>query len=196
MNALILATNNAGKCAELQALLAPIRCIPQSELGISDAEETGLSFVENALIKARHASLCAGKPALADDSGLVVLALQGQPGIYSARYAGSGATDQANIDKLLLQMQQVPVTQRQAYFYCALVMVQHATDPTPLIAVGRCDGMIQDIPQGSHGFGYDPVFYVPEYQRTMAQLPADIKQQISHRARAMTDLLAFFKDPL
>ena len=188
MNEIILATGNRGKIAELQAILTPMHCIPQTELGIESAEETGLSFVENAIIKARHAARIANKPALADDSGLVVFALHGEPGIYSARYAGFESADQDNINLLLEKLKPFPEEQRDAYFYTAIALVSHADDPTPLIACGRLDGFIAHAPMGSYGFGYDPVFYLPNYQCTMAQLPADIKNTISHRKNALTQL--------
>lgn len=185
---LILATSNAGKIKELQQLLAPIHCIPQAELGIVDAEETGLSFIENALIKARHASALTGKPALADDSGLVVPALNGAPGIYSARYAGLQAKDSDNIYLLLNNMQHLDINQRGAFFYCAIALVQYAEDPTPLIATGSMNGRINHQLSGENGFGYDPIFYIEEYQCTAAQLAADIKNSISHRAKALQQL--------
>ncbi|MDX1838572.1 non-canonical purine NTP pyrophosphatase, RdgB/HAM1 family [Legionella taurinensis] len=188
MKEIILATSNQGKIAELSAILAPTVCIPQSSLAISDAEETGQSFVENALIKARHASRESGKPALADDSGLVVPALDGRPGIYSSRFAGPSATDKDNIDLLLHQLKDVPEAKRQAFFYCAIVMVRHANDPMPLIACGQLKGQISRTLSGDQGFGYDPVFYLPERQCTMAQLPARIKNTISHRAEALQRL--------
>jgi len=188
MKELILATGNKGKIKELCELLAPIRCIAQSTLGIEDAEENGLSFIENALIKARHASFLAGKPALADDSGLVVPALKGQPGIYSSRYAGSDATDDKNIQLLLKNMAHLEDTDRKAYFYCAIVLIQHAKDPTPLIATGTFNGQINYSSAGKGGFGYDPIFYLQEYQRTAAELPADIKNKLSHRAQALAQL--------
>ncbi len=187
---LILATSNPGKVAELQAILSPILCIPQQALAIEDAAETGLSFIENAIIKARHASRMGNKPALADDSGLVVDALNGQPGIYSARFAGIGATNQDNIDLLLQRLIEVPDGQRLAYFYCAIALVQHADDPIPFIATGKLAGSITRQEQGGYGFGYDPVFYLEEYQCTAAQLPAEIKNKISHRAIALTQLHA------
>lgn len=194
MNNLLLATSNPGKIAELKALLSPIHCIEQRLLGIEDATETGLSFIENAIIKARHASQLAQKPALADDSGLVVMALQGQPGIYSARYAGEEATDQENLELLLNKMASIPPQQRQAYFYCAIAVVQHATDPTPLIAAGQLRGEISQKPMGNHGFGYDPVFYMAAYKCTMAQLSAELKNTISHRALALKQLKEQIQD--
>jgi XTP/dITP diphosphohydrolase len=188
MKELILATSNKGKIKELSSLLPSVHCIPQSDLGISDADENGLSFIENALIKARHASFCAKKPALADDSGLVVPALNGEPGIYSARYSGAQATDQSNIQQLLKNMEQLPQEVRQAYFYCAIALVRHESDPTPIVATGVFQGLITTEPYGAEGFGYDPIFFVPEYQCTAAQLSASIKNTISHRAKALQQL--------
>ena len=185
MKEIILATSNKGKIAELEAILFPRPCISQSSLGIDSPEETGLSFVENAIIKARHASRLGGKPALADDSGLVVQALKGAPGIYSARFAGINATDSDNINLLLARLQGVPESQRQAYFYCALALVEHADDPTPIIAFGKFCGTISTQRVGEQGFGYDPIFYVNEHHCTAAQLPAKIKNTISHRAQAL-----------
>ncbi|KTC78422.1 RdgB/HAM1 family non-canonical purine NTP pyrophosphatase [Legionella cincinnatiensis] len=194
MKKIVLATSNSGKIKELNALLNPIECIPQTTLGISDAVENGLSFIENALIKARHASLYANEPALADDSGLVVPALNGAPGIYSARYAGNHATDVENINLLLENMLQLTNEQREAWFYCAIALVQQAKDPTPIIATGICKGFIHDIPTGDGGFGYDPIFYLPEYQCTMAQLPAKLKNNISHRAQALKQLRNYIQN--
>lgn len=188
MQTLVLATSNKGKIAELQALLAPIDCIPQQQLNITDAAETGLSFVENALLKARHASRLSKTPALADDSGLVVNALLGKPGIYSARFAGNDASDEENIRYLLDQLTGVPNALRQAFFYCALVLVTHADDPTPLIATGTLHGIINVESSGTQGFGYDPVFYLPEYQCTLAELSTREKNKISHRAIALKHL--------
>lgn len=189
MNELILATSNKGKLTELQALLSPIKCISQQTLGISDADETGLSFIENAIIKARNASRLGNKPALADDSGLVVPSLGGQPGIYSARYSGNNSTDKTNIDLLLKRLESHTDNNRQAFFFCAIALVQYADDPTPIIATGRLDGLITHLPQGEHGFGYDPVFYIPALNQTLAQIPRNIKNDISHRAAALKQLL-------
>ncbi|GGI88155.1 RdgB/HAM1 family non-canonical purine NTP pyrophosphatase [Legionella impletisoli] len=189
MKEIILATNNSGKIKELEALLAPIQCIPQHSLGISEAEETGLSFIENAILKARHASRQTGKPSLADDSGLVVPALNGEPGIYSARFAGPNASDEDNVQMLLNKLKHVPEYERQAYFYCAMVLVEHADDPTPIVATGKLEGVILDEPKGSSGFGYDPIFFLPSYGATVAELSKDIKNQISHRAQALNALL-------
>lgn len=188
MKEIILATSNKGKIAELEAILAPTHCISQDKLGIGSVEETGLSFIENALLKARFTSRIANKPALADDSGLVVAALHDEPGIYSARYAGHQASDADNIALLLKNLENTPENQRQAYFYCAIALVQHANDPTPIIACGRLSGLITTRPAGEHGFGYDPVFYIPSRQCTAAQLPANIKNTISHRAQALQRL--------
>lgn len=189
-NNLILATNNPGKIEELVALLKPITCIPQAELNIEEVEETGLSFVENALIKARHASLLGGRPAIADDSGLVVEALEGAPGIYSARFANMNHGIVNNTDYLLQRMHGVPLSQRGAYFYCVIVLLRHANDPAPLIATGKWDGFISLEQQGNLGFGYDPVFYLPEHRCTAAQLDAEKKNKVSHRAIAMKTLHA------
>ncbi|KTC92425.1 dITP/XTP pyrophosphatase [Fluoribacter dumoffii] len=194
MKEIILATSNPGKIKELSELLAPIKCIPQTDLGITDALENGLSFIENALIKARHASLHTGKPALADDSGLVVPALHGEPGIYSARYAGKEATDAGNIQLLLKKMEHIPIHQRNAWFYCAIALVEHAKDPVPIIATGICKGIIHPHPVGEGGFGYDPIFYLPDFQCTVAQLPAKIKNNISHRAQALKQLRVLVKN--
>ena len=191
MKEIILATSNSGKIRELNDLLAPIQCISQTSLGIDSPEETGLSFIENAIIKARHASLLAHKPALADDSGLVVPALDGEPGIFSARYAGEQASDQENIQLLLHNMALLPAEQRQAYFYCAIALVQHARDPAPVISTGICHGTISLVASGTGGFGYDPVFFIKEYQCTAAELPATIKNTISHRAKALHHLREF-----
>ena len=193
MKELVLATSNRGKIAEIQTILSPIHCISQSSLGILDADETGLTFVENAIIKARHASQCANKPALADDSGLVVIALQGKPGIYSARFAGVGATDNANIERLLAMLANTPDEKRHAYFYCALALVQHPKDPTPLLSTGRLEGSICRVPQGAYGFGYDPIFYLANHQCTLAQLPSELKNTISHRALALKQLRALLR---
>lgn len=185
---IVLATQNVGKIREFQAMLAPIRCIPQSVFGIVSADENGLSFVENAILKARHVSQCANAPALADDSGLMVAALSGRPGIYSARYAGEDADDTENIAKLIDALKDVPEALREAKFYCALAIVRHADDPAPLIAVGQCVGQIGFSPQGTEGFGYDPVFFLPTYGCTFAELAPAVKNTISHRAQALKQL--------
>lgn len=192
---IVLASSNAGKLNELQQLLQPLgaQLISQATLAIEDAEETGLTFIENAIIKARHASEQSGLPAIADDSGLAVDALAGAPGIYSARYAGVDGDreqrDQANNHKLLTQLQSVPDAQRSAQFHCVLVYLRHAADPVPIVCHGRWHGRILHTPAGEGGFGYDPLFYVPDLQCSSAQLSAAQKNQISHRARAMQMLL-------
>jgi XTP/dITP diphosphohydrolase len=188
---IVFASNNSGKIRELNTLLAEfsIITIPQSKLGVEAVAETGLTFVENALIKARHACAVTGQPALADDSGLVVTALKGAPGIYSARYAGENATDAANIEKLLTAMQNIPEMQRNAAFHCVLVFLLHAKDPTPLICHGVWEGSILAAKQGDEGFGYDPVFYDTNLQKTAAQLPLDIKNRSSHRGKALRLLM-------
>ncbi|WP_337840924.1 RdgB/HAM1 family non-canonical purine NTP pyrophosphatase [Rheinheimera sp.] len=192
MQTLVLATSNKGKLAELSDLLAPLQFTvqPQSAFAIEDAVEDGLSFIENAILKARHASRLSGLPALADDSGLAVDALGGAPGIYSARYAGAHGNDLANLTKLLADLSQVPSGQRQAQFHCVLAFVRHADDPVPVIAHGIWRGQIAFEPQGSHGFGYDPVFLPDDAQGTAAELSPAEKKQLSHRAKALKLLLA------
>lgn len=187
----VIASNNAGKIREFKALLKhfPLEFIPQADLGIDDAEETGLTFVENAIIKARHASRLTGLPAIADDSGLAVDALLGAPGIYSARYAGAKANAKENIDKLLHQLIHVAPEKRQASYHCALVFITHENDPTPLICQGKWDGFILQQEQGNDGFGYDPIFYVPTEKMSAAELPLALKNQISHRGLALASLL-------
>lgn len=188
---LVLASNNVGKLAEFAALLKPltIKLIPQNELAIDDVPETGCTFVENALIKARHASNLSHLPALADDSGLVVPALNGAPGIYSARYAGENADSAANIQRLLAELKNTPQDQRQAYFYCVIVVVLYPTDPTPLIAIGKWHGIILESPRGQGGFGYDPIFYIPDLKKSSAELSREEKNKISHRGKALASLL-------
>lgn len=185
---LVLASNNKGKLAELQAMLGDsITVRPQSDFTDIEAEETGLTFVENALIKARHAARISGLPALADDSGLAVDALGGAPGIYSARYAGGGG-DAANNAKLLEALKDVPDAERGAQFICALALLRHAEDPIPVICEGAWQGRILHAPSGEHGFGYDPLFWVPERDCSSAELSPQEKNQLSHRARAMARL--------
>jgi XTP/dITP diphosphohydrolase len=185
------ASNNAGKILELTALLKPfnIEIIPSASLNVSEIAETGLTFIENALIKARHACKHSGLPAIADDSGLEVLALSGAPGIYSARFAGEKATSSDNIKKLLSELQNVPDSHRHARFYCALVFMQHASDPTPLICEADWKGMILTQPSGNQGFGYDPIFYDHEEKCTAAELSLEKKNLISHRGKALRLLL-------
>lgn len=167
----------------------PIKLVSQSELQISEADETGLSFIENAILKARHAARCANLPAIADDSGLVVNALKGAPGIYSSRYAGEPSNAAANIKKLLHDMQGVPDEKRDAFFYCVIAFVAHADDPIPLICQGQWVGRILHAPQGKHGFGYDPVFFVPAYNQSAAELDPQLKNKISHRALALQEFM-------
>ncbi|MCC5854375.1 MAG: RdgB/HAM1 family non-canonical purine NTP pyrophosphatase [Idiomarina sp.] len=192
---LVLATGNPGKRAELSDLLAPlgVNVVSQTDFHVEDAEETGLSFVENALIKARHACARTSRPALADDSGLAVNALQGAPGIYSARYAGPQASDSANVAKLLEALDGVPVEQRGAAFHCVLVYMEHAGDPTPLIAHGMWHGRIAEARAGDGGFGYDPIFYIPELGCTAAELSKEDKREVSHRGQALRQLLQHFR---
>ncbi|GGJ02747.1 RdgB/HAM1 family non-canonical purine NTP pyrophosphatase [Halopseudomonas pertucinogena] len=187
---LVLASNNSGKLKELQAMLGDdIEVLPQSRFINEEAEETGLSFVENAIIKARHAARASGLPALADDSGLAVDALGGAPGIYSARYA-DGQGDAANNAKLLDALAQVPDERRSARFICALALVRHADDPAPIICESAWEGRILHAARGEHGFGYDPLFLIPELGVSSAELPAEQKNRLSHRARAMALLRA------
>ncbi len=186
---LVLASNNAGKVREFQELLAPchFQVIPQGELGISAAEEPHHTFVENALAKARHASAASGLPALADDSGICAHALDGAPGVYSARYAGVDDDNAANNQKLITSLH--GKADRGAHYVCALVMVNSANDPEPLIVQARWYGQIIDEAKGSHGFGYDPHFFLPELGKTAAQLEASEKNQISHRGQALRELI-------
>jgi XTP/dITP diphosphohydrolase len=192
MKRIVLATGNTGKLRELAAMLAGhgIDVVPQTDFAVAEAAETGLSFVENAILKARNASRQTGLPAIADDSGLEVDALHGAPGIHSARYAGEYATDAENMAKLLDALKSVPPEQRGARFRCAMVHVRHADDPAPLISEGVWPGRILDAPRGSNGFGYDPVFYVPERGCTSAELPPDEKNHLSHRGQALRKLVA------
>ncbi|HEY3699183.1 MAG TPA: XTP/dITP diphosphatase, partial [Spongiibacteraceae bacterium] len=196
MQRIVLASGNRGKLTEFRQLLADSGwdIIAQSELQISDVKETGLTFVENAILKARNAAQHSGLPALADDSGLEVDALQGAPGIYSARYAGFPSDDAANNRKLLAALAAVPETQRNARFQCVLVFMRRAHDPSPLICQGTWEGQILAAPRGAQGFGYDPLFYVPALQQTAAELPAAQKNQISHRGQAMQNLLAALRE--
>ncbi len=184
----VLASGNQGKLRELSELLAPlgVTLSPQSAHGADDVEETGLSFVENAILKARAAAAHTGLPAIADDSGLEVDFLLGAPGIHSARYSGEG--DAANNQKLLLELRAVPVEQRTARFQCVLVYMKHRTDPTPIICQGTWEGSILFAEQGENGFGYDPLFFVPEHQCSSAELPPTVKNRISHRAQASEKL--------
>ncbi len=192
MQSLVLATGNAGKVKELVPLLQPLgwQVRPQTDFFSDEADETGLTFIENAILKARFASEKTGLPAIADDSGLEVAALRGAPGIYSSRYAGENATDEANVQKLLRALEGVPEDERQANFYCAMVFVRFTDDPTPVIGLGRWSGRIATEIRGEGGFGYDPVFELPSLGLTTAQLSPEKKQQLSHRGRAVKQLVA------
>jgi XTP/dITP diphosphohydrolase len=194
MKKVIFASHNAGKILELNPSFQEISLdlVPQSLFGVADVPETGLTFVENALIKARHACQQTGLPAMADDSGLQVDALQGAPGILSARFAGEQATAQENIQKLLMELKNVPAEKRTARFYCVLVYLKNAKDTTPLIAEGSWEGSILTEPLGKNGFGYDPVFWVSKEQQTAAQLSPARKNQISHRGQAVRGLKSKF----
>lgn len=195
MNKVVLASNNAGKLAELQALLgqSDFEVLPQSHFSVPDIEETGLTFVENAILKARNACSHTGLPAIADDSGIEVDALFGQPGIFSARFASNWqsqpVTDALNNQYLLHKMQEVEATDRSARYQCILVYLRHAADPTPIICHGSWEGRILTEEAGSNGFGYDPLFYVPEYNCSSAELDPAVKNKISHRGKALQQLL-------
>jgi XTP/dITP diphosphohydrolase len=192
MQRIVLASGNRGKLAEFGALLADsgFEVIAQSSLGIGDVEETGLSFVENALLKARHAAQVAGLPALADDSGLCVPALGGAPGLHSARYAGGHGDSAANNARLLRELESVPAAGRGAFFICVLVLLRHAADPAPLIAEGRWHGRILDVPRGTQGFGYDPLFLPHGQSLSAAELDPALKNRLSHRGQALARLHA------
>ena len=191
MKEIVLASSNPGKVREINQLLATLdlHVQPQSELGVIDAEETGLTFVENAILKARNAAQHTGLPAIADDSGIEVDALNGAPGIYSARFAGENASDQANLEKLLADLEGIPEAQRSARFQCLMVFIRHAHDPTPLICQGTWEGRILREARGENGFGYDPVFFVPTHDCSSAELPAEIKNNLSHRGQALRKLV-------
>jgi XTP/dITP diphosphohydrolase len=192
MQRIVLASSNPGKLREFNALFADSGCevVTQASLGIDDAEETGLTFVENALLKARHAAQLSGLPALADDSGLCVETLDGAPGLYSARYAGGHGDSTANNAKLLQALDGVPPNQRRAFFMCALVLLRHAADPTPLIVEGRWHGRVLEAPRGPGGFGYDPLFLPDGQTQSAAELDPALKNRLSHRGQAMAKLQA------
>lgn len=193
MNKLVLASNNAKKVRELQALLAPlgIELVTQAELGVPEAEEPHFTFVENALAKARHAARLTGLPALADDSGLCVRALGGEPGVHSARYAGEPRSDARNNQRLLAEL--AGQMDRAAHFVSVLVLVRSSEDPQPIIAEGEWHGRIIEALRGEGGFGYDPLFYLPEFERTAAELDAETKNRLSHRGQAMARLVERLK---
>lgn len=199
MQTVVLATGNSGKLAEMQTLLSPLgmAVVPQKQFFDDEAVEDGLSFIENALIKARFASDKTGLPAIADDSGLEVAALAGQPGIYSARYSegylGLPATDQRNNEKLLAELAQSDSQNRQACYYCAMVYVRHALDPTPVIGLGKWCGTVLTEAKGSGGFGYDPVIWMADQGCSVAEMPKSLKNELSHRAQAIRQLVAQLK---
>jgi XTP/dITP diphosphohydrolase len=187
---LVLATSNKGKLAEIAPIVQTFgfEALPQNQFGFADAEETGLTFVENALIKARHACQQTGLPALADDSGIIIDALNGAPGLISAHYAGVHGDSMGNIAKVLAELSQLPNPVRTARFYCCMVLLKNADDPQPIIAEGIWHGEILAAPLGLHGFGYDPIFWDPRQQMSAAQMPAELKNRISHRGQALQQL--------
>ena len=188
---IVLASSNPGKLREFNEILAgtSITIVPQSEFAIEDVNETGQSFIENALLKARHASAISGLPAVADDSGIVVDALHGRPGIYSARYAGAGASDDENLWKLIKEVEAIPEDNRSARFICLMVYIRQQDDPVPIISQGEWEGIAITEPKGTNGFGYDPMFYLPEYRCTSAELPPETKNILSHRGQALHALV-------
>lgn len=190
MEKVVLATGNKKKVEELNALLADLNyaVVPQSEFNVESVPETGTTFVENAIIKARHAARITGLPAIADDSGIEVDALLGRPGVYSARYAGEDASDQDNLEKLLEEMNGVPPVLRTARYWCVLVYMRHADDPTPIICQASWEGSLATEPSGENGFGYDPIFNVPDLDCTAAELEPETKNRLSHRGKALAQL--------
>ena len=196
MSKIVLATGNQGKVREMADVLSDFgfNVVAQSEFNVSDVAETGTTFIENAIIKARHAAKETGLPGIADDSGLEVDTLNGAPGVYSARYSGEGATDQKNIDKMLTAMEGIPAEKRTARFHCVLVLMKHENDPTPLICHGSWEGHITTEQQGENGFGYDPIFWVSEDNCSSAELEPARKKQLSHRGQALKKLFAALKE--
>ncbi len=192
MSVVVLASTNPGKLREINQLLAgfDLNIVAQSDFNVPEAEETGLSFVENAILKARNAARCARHAAIADDSGIEVDVLNGAPGIYSARYAGRGASDAENLQKLLADLAGVPDKDRSARFQCVMVYLRHEFDPTPIVCQGTWEGRILFEPRGANGFGYDPVFYVPTHACSSAELPPEVKNRLSHRGQALRALVA------
>ncbi len=188
---IVLASNNPGKVKEVNELLAGtvFHILPQSDFNVVEVEETGLTFVENAILKARNAARHTKHPVIADDSGIEVISLKGRPGIYSARYASIDASDEDNLNKLIEDIKPLDVADRKARFVCSMVFLRHAEDPTPLISQGIWDGVVITEPRGSNGFGYDPMFYVPTHDCTSAELLPEIKNQLSHRGQAITNLV-------
>ena len=195
MQKIVLATGNKGKVKEFKQMLLgqAFDVFPQSEFNVSDVEETGLTFVENAILKARHAAKISGLPAIADDSGIEVDALEGAPGIYSARFAGIGASDKDNLNKLLRDIDNVDDQLRTARFQCLLVMMRHATDPTPIICQGTWEGKLLRAPVGENGFGYDPIFWLDDQGCTSAELAPEKKHDLSHRGQALRQLVSLLK---
>lgn len=196
MNRIVLASNNKKKVAELNDMLLGLnfKVMPQSDFLVESVPETGSTFVENAIIKARHAARITGLPALADDSGLEVDALHGAPGVYSARFAGDDASDEDNLNKLLDELNGIPPIMRSARYWCVLAFMRHADDPTPILCQASWEGQIITEPKGENGFGYDPVFFVPDTGCTAAQLPPLIKNQSSHRAKALKEMIEKLQD--
>ncbi len=187
----VLASGNRGKIREIQSILCRFNIVPQSDLDIQEVDETGTTFIENAIIKARNATKHSGLPAIADDSGLEVDALNGAPGVYSARYAGNDASDAANLQKVLANLANVSDAQRSGRFHCVMVYMRHENDPCPIIAHGVWDGIILRDSRGSNGFGYDPIFYLPEQGCSSAELPSAEKNRLSHRYKALKELIEF-----
>ena len=190
-NQIVLASGNAGKLREIAQLLEGLNLeiLPQSEFNVPEIEETGLTFVDNAILKARNAAHHTGLPAIADDSGIAVDVLQGRPGIYSARFAGVGASDEENLEKLIRMVEPFPDEERTARFICSMVYIRHEEDHVPVIAEGVWEGQLLIDPKGQNGFGYDPIFYVSSQQCTSAELPPEIKNKLSHRGQALRKLL-------
>ncbi len=195
---IVLASNNPGKTKEINALLddSVFNVVSQSEFNVEEAEETGLTFIENALIKARNAATYTEHPVIADDSGIEVPALNGRPGIYSARYAGVGASDEENLNKLIEDIKPLSEADRMARFVCVMVYLKHVEDPTPIITQGIWNGVVLTEPRGENGFGYDPMFYVPTHDCASAELTPDIKNQLSHRGQALKQLVNKINDSL
>jgi XTP/dITP diphosphohydrolase len=191
MHNIVLATNNQGKVLDFQEIAKnfPVKILPQSDFSIPSVEETGLTFIENALIKARHAAIYTDYPVLADDSGLIVEDLNGAPGLYSARYAGENATDEENIEKLLSELAKIKNPIRKAKLYVVCVLMRHANDPAPIFAEGVFHGEILTKPQGKNGFGYLPIFYLPEFKCSAAELSIEQKNRINHRSQATIEIL-------
>jgi XTP/dITP diphosphohydrolase len=196
MKKIVIASSNPGKLREFQQLLEKVdfEAVPQSLFSLSDAAETGTTFVENAIIKARHACVHTGLPAIADDSGLEVDALNGRPGVYSARYSGPSANDSSNNQKLLDELMNVPAEKRTARYHAVLAYMRHAQDPTPILCHSTWEGVILTEPKGENGFGYDPLFFVPSHQCSAAELDKLEKNRISHRGKAMAELLTYLQN--